>query len=244
MKKLNIIYGASTLVSMEKSDFLNNKIIEFDTVFSIADLSAVDKYEIALPKDIYQTEINYSFKDKIKVLDYAIANNEDIRVWTSRYEINSYLLFVYICNYLVNKECNLYVVFSDEYDENCYSPSCMRTNELEELTKLEHKLSSEEISSYSNEWLRIKQEKSDMRILEDKKVKLVSYDYFDDVILNRLKYLGQAKVSRLTASLMANYFLSDTIIVFLINLLIKKTKIRIVEYSKERFFDNVIELNS
>ena len=242
MKKINIIFGASTFVSMRESDFLNNKIIEFDTVFSIADLSRIDKCEITLPKDIYQVEVNYSFKDKIKTLDDAIANNEDIRVWTSHYEINSYLLFHYICNYLVNKECNLYVVFSDEYNEKFYSPSCMRTNELEELAKLEHKVSSEEISSYSNEWLRIKQTNCDMRILDDKKIKLVSFDYFDDIILNTLANLGKTKVSSLTVSIMANYFLSDIVIVFLIKKLIDKNKIKIVEYSKERFFENTIQL--
>ena len=42
-------------------------------------------------------------------------------------------------------------MFSDEFDKECYSPSCMNENELEELSKLEHKLTKEEIKKYSNE---------------------------------------------------------------------------------------------
>ena len=60
-------------------------------------------------------------------------------------------MFLYVCNYFSNIECNLYVLFSDEFDKECYSPSCMNENELEELSKLEHKLTKEEIKKYSNE---------------------------------------------------------------------------------------------
>ncbi|MDD6878999.1 MAG: DUF1835 domain-containing protein, partial [bacterium] len=172
MEKVNIIFGTSTFVTMKESKLLNNNIIEFDTIFSVADLSSLDNYEFTLPKDIYNENINCSFRNEIKKLNEAINNNKEIRIWTSHFDINSYSLFLYLCDYLKTKDCNLYVVFSDEYNENCYSPACMRESELEELIKFEHKLSKDQIRKHSNEWKIIKNNKSDMRILENKNVKL------------------------------------------------------------------------
>lgn len=221
---------------------LNNNIIEFDTIFSVADLSNLDNYELILPKDIYNENIHYSFNNEIKKLNEAINNNKEIRIWTSHFDINSYSLFLYLCDYLKDKDWNLYVVFSDEYNENCYSPACMRENELEELTKLEHKLSKEEIKEYSKEWQIIKNKKSDMRILENKNVKLVSFDYYNEEILNLLKELGEVKIVRLAALFMNNHYLQDLFVSYFIKRLINDGKIKIINYG-ERFFQNVIAIN-
>ena len=208
MIKTNIIFGSSTFVTMRESKLLNNDIIEFDTVFSVADLSKLDNYELTLPKDIYNENINCLLSKEIKKLNEAISNNKDIRVWTSHFDIYSYLLLLYLCDYLENRDCNLYVVFSDEYNENCCSPACMRENELEELAKLEHKLSKKEILEYSKKWKEIKDKKFDMAILENKKVKLVSFDYYNEEILNLLKELGEVKIVRLVGLFMNNYFIT------------------------------------
>ena len=239
MEKVNIIFGSSTFVSMRESKLLNKNIIEFDTVFSVADLSKLDNYEFVLPKDIYHKELTCSFTKEIKRLNEAISKNNDIRIWTSHFDINSYLLFLYLCNYLKNKDCNLYVVYSDEYDKNCDSPACMKANELEELIKLEHKLSKTEILEYSKEWQIIKNKKSDMRILENKKVKFVSFDYYNEEILNLLKELGEVKIVRLAALFMNNHYLQDLVVSYFIERLINDGKIKIINYG-ERFFENVI----
>lgn len=227
MKKVNIIFGTSTFVTMKESKLLNNNIIEFDTVFSVADLSNLDNYELTLPKDIYNENIHYSFNNEIKKLNEDINNNKEIRIWTSHFDVNSYSLFLYLCDYLKDKDCNLYVVYSDEYDENCYSPACMRENELEELTKLEHKLSKEEIKEYSKEWQIIKNKKSDMRILENKKVKLVSFDYYNEEILNLLKELGEIKIVRLVGTFMSNHYLQDLVVSYLVDRLINSGKSKV-----------------
>lgn len=242
MEKVNIIFGASTFVTMKDSKLLNNNIIEFDTVFSIADLSNLDNYELALPKDIYKKNIYYSFNNEIKKLNEAINNNKEIRIWTSHFDINSYSLFLYLCDCLKDKDCNLYVVFSDEYDENCYSPACMRENELEELTKLEHKLSKDQIRKHSNEWQIIKNNKSDMRILENKNVKLVSFDYYNEEILNLLKELGEVKIVRLVGLFMNNHYLQDLVVSYFVDRLINEEKIKVIKYG-ERFFENVVAIN-
>ncbi len=242
MEKVNIIFGASTFVTMKDSKLLNNNIIEFDTVFSVADLSNLDNYELALPKDIYKENIYYSFNNEIKKLNEAINNNKEIRIWTSHFDINSYSLFLYLCDCLKDKDCNLYVVFSDEYDENCYSPACMRENELEELTKLEHKLSKDQIRKHSNEWQIIKNNKSDMRILENKNVKLVSFDYYNEEILNLLKELGEVKIVRLVGLFMNNHYLQDLVVSYFVDRLINEEKIKVIKYG-ERFFENVVAIN-
>ncbi len=242
MEKVNIIFGASTFVTMKDSKLLNNNIIEFDTVFSVADLSNLDNYELALPKDIYKENIYYSFNNEIKKLNEAINNNKEIRIWTSHFDINSYSLFLYLCDCLKDKDCNLYVVFSDEYDENCYSPACMRENELEELTKLEHKLSKDQIRKHSNEWQIIKNNKSDMRILENKNVKLVSFDYYNEEILNLLKKLGEVKIVRLVGLFMNNHYLQDLVVSYFVDRLINEEKIKVIKYG-ERFFENVVAIN-
>lgn len=242
MEKVNIIFGASTFVTMKESKLLNNNIIEFDTVFSVSDLSDVDNYKLTLPKDIYNENINYSFSNEIKRLKESINNDKEIRIWTSLFEINSYLLFLYLCDFLKDKDCNLYVVYSDEYNKNCYSPACMRESELEELIKFEHKLSKEEIRKHSNEWQIIKNNKSDMRILENKKVKLVSFDYYNEEILNLLKELGEVKIVRLVGLFMSNHYLQDLVISYFVDRLINSGKIKVIKHGK-RFFENVIAIN-
>lgn len=243
MNKRNIVYGASTYITMKESKLLNNKIIKFDTPFSYVDLSTVDKYEITLPKEIYHKDIKYSYKEAINNLNEIIKNKENIRIWTSHYEINSYLLLLYLCNYLKDEECNLFVIYTDEYNKDFISPSCLHSFELEKCTSIECQLTKEDIEKYSNEWLRIKNTKSDMRILENKEVKLVSYDYYNDMILEKLKSLGEIRISRLTGILMSKYYLQDLLLVYLINRLIENDKIKITKINEERNFENTIKIN-
>ena len=235
-----IIYGDSAFYSINKSNLNKNNIIKFDTVFSIADLSNIENYEIYLPKKIYLEDVIYSFKPEMNKLDNSIENNHKIRIWCSHKEINSYLLFLFICNYLKNKDCEICVVYSEEYKEECYSPSCMTSEELEKLSELEHSLTNKDIIIFSNEWLKVKEINSEMRIIENGKVKSVSYDYYDKVILEKLKNLGQVKESNLIGSLMADYNIGETIFVYLVNRLIRINKIEIVEKDEDCTLNNII----
>lgn len=237
-----IIYGDSMYHTIKQCDFVrNNKIIKFDKFLSFADLSNMDKNEIKLNKDfcdfIYP-EINHKFdvtqsiEDLNRELDDAIKRNSKIRIWSTHQESESYLTFIYVCNYLFDSNCDIYVMFSDEYDNECYSPACMNEPELKELIKLEHKLSKEEIFDYTIEWKKVVEDNSDMRVIENNKVKSVSLDYYDDIILNRLSELGEVKSVLLTANLMKDYHMSDIFISYLINRLIKTNKIKIIEEGK------------
>lgn len=240
-KITNLINGHSLDLTMNESKILNN-IIEFNSSFSVADLTNIEKNEVILPKEIYRQMYKYNFFEKIEQLDRAINNNEKIRIWTSHFDVDSYLLFLYLCDYLKDKDCNLFVLYSDDYNEYCYSPSCMDCEELENLSKLEHKLTNEEIREFSKIWQYIKSKKGDMRILEDKKIKLVSFDYYNEILLNILKEQGEITICRLTALFMMEHHISEMIVCYLIKRLINQNKIRITKISDERYFLNKVEL--
>lgn len=106
---------------------------------------------------------------------------------------------------------------------------------------MKKKLNTEDIKELSYEWENIINKKADIRLMIDKKIKLVSYDYFDDIIINKLKELGKVKESRLVANLLSEYNLVDLIFVYLINRLINKNIIKVIE-KNERAFDNIIEI--
>lgn len=149
-------------------------------------------------------------------------------------------MFLYVCDYFSNIEYDLYVLFSDEYDKECYSPSCMNEKEFEELSKLEHKLTKEEIKKYSNEWKKVINDNLDMGIIENNKVKSVTFDYYNDIILNKLNELGEVKMVSLVGRLMSDIHLYDTVFTYLIYRLIKEEKIIIISKDK-RYWESVIK---
>lgn len=233
-----IVYGDSLCHTINQCDFIKgSKIIKFDKFLSFADLSNIDKNIIKLSEDFCESiyheiyhkfETEESIEELNKELDEAANTNSKIRIWTTHQEIESYLTLLYVCYYLFNST-NLYVVFSDEYDKEYYTPACMNELELEKLEKMEHKLSKEEILAYALEWKKILNKNSEMRIIEEGKVKCVSFDYYNNVILNRLKELGEVKVVTLSANLMKDYHMYDIFISYLIKRLIKSNEIIIVE---------------
>ena len=178
---VEIVYGDSLYYTIKQCDFIGDKVIKFDKFLSFADLSNIDKNIIKLTedfRDFIYPEINHKFEtietmDKLnKELDYAVKRNSKIRIWSTHQESESYLTFIYVCNYLFNSNCDLYVTFSDEYDKECYSPTCMNEPELKELIRLEHKLSKEEIFEYAIEWKKVVECNSDMRVMENDRVKV------------------------------------------------------------------------
>ena len=62
------------------------------------------------------------------------------------------------------------------------------------------------------------------------------------MILDKLKELGQVKISKLVAMLMKEIYLTDNLYVYIIKRLIKNDKIRIVKINDNIFFNSVIEL--
>lgn len=246
-----VVFGDSLCHEIKISKFSkNNKIIKFDSLFSICDLSNIDidiltlndEYCDLISSEIYYDLSNtYSLKNIISDLEKSVKNNNKIRIWTTHKQIDFYLMFLYVCNYYSNTDVNLYVLFSDEFDNDCFSPSCMNEKELEESSKLEHKLTKEEIKKYSNQWKKLINDNLDMRIIENNKVKSVAFDYYNDIILNKLNELGEVKMVSLVGRLMSDIHLYDTVFTYLIYRLIKEEKI-IITYKDERYWKSIIKV--
>ena len=240
---IEVIFGDSTFFTMSNSSLNLNKIIKFNTLFSIGDVSNINNYKIIVPREIFNKSI-YNFGNEMKAFTNFIKTNQKIRIWTSKKDSDCYILLLYLCNYLKEGYSNLYVVFVDELNDEFLSPAMLREEELENALKYERKLSFEDINNFSNEWEYIKNTKTDMRLMINNKLELVGFDYFDDIILEKLNELGCVKESKLVATLLVKYHIVDSIFVYLIDRLICKNKIKVIEQSESgRKFDNIIEIN-
>lgn len=244
MQKITeIVYGNSIYFTMKNSKLKENKIILFNTIFSIGDLRDIDNFKIYVSNDIIEPMQFYDFTNEIFELNNAVENKHKIRVWCSHQDSDSYILLTYICNYLKDRECDLYVIYSDDYNNDCMTPACFKADELEKTIFYERKLNNENILELSNEWDYIKNNAANIRIMKNNKVKLVNYSYFDDIIIRKLKELGAVKQVTLVGHLLSDYHLIDLIFVYLINRLIENNKIIIVEKDLENNdFKNIISV--
>ena len=81
-----------------------------------------------------------------------------------------------------------------------------------------------------------------MRIIENNEILSIDLNYLDEYIINLLKEKGITTISKLTIEIMSKYHTQDLIIVYFIDKLIQKEKIKIVEKSKERHFLDKIKV--
>ena len=238
---VEIIVGGSAYLSLKSSCFKDNNIIDFPISFSAGDLLEINNYVIRLPKNIYLEEIICDYKDKIIELYNLVDKGYKVRVWTSHYDPDDYLLLLFICSYLKDKVDNIIVLYSDEYKDECYSPSTMTGEELEKLSTHEHILSKEDINKLLKEWNKIVEENSDLKIIKSGKIKSVKYDFFNDEIINILNKKGSASIIDLIYELNVKYHLDDRIIRFLIDRLIDLGKLGITE-KNEKYIKSIVKV--
>ena len=191
-----------------------------------------------MPQEIYSDNIKLDFKDEIVELQKYINDGYNIRIWTSHYDINSYMLLLYICNYIKDKLDNIKVIYSDDYNKKMYSIGCMKREEIEKLLSFEHTLSKDNIIKLSKEWENINKN-SDLRIIEKGKIKAVTYDHYDNGIL-KILHKEQTSIISLAVTLSDKYYLSETIFIYLIKRLIEKNKIKIIKQN-EKYIETIIE---
>ena len=239
---VEIILGGAAFLSLKDSSFKDNNIIDFPISFSTGDLSDLDNYTIKLPKEIYEEDVIINYKDKITELMNLIDNNYKVRVWTSHCDTDDYLLLLFISSYLKDKIDNMIVLYSDDYKRECYSPCTMTSKELDELSTYEHMLSKEDLNILSEEWTRVKNENSDLRILQKGEVISINYDYFNDEIISIVDKKESTSVIDIIYELIVKYHLDDRVFKFLINKLIESGKIKIIE-SNERFIKNIVTIS-
>ena len=242
MEILEVVFGNSCYMTMKNSSLQNIEILLFNLLLNVGDLSKIDENQIVIPKYLCNERNNYSFKKEVAIINKSIKEKKKIRIWTSHYDVYSYLIMLYVCKLVQKNNYELYVIYSDEYSKDYISPSMVDSDNFANLSQIEHKLSDNEINNFANEWIKIVRDNSEMRVLENGKIKSVSINYYDNLILEKLKLLGQVKVAKLVALLMSEVYLADSLYVYLINRLIKNNKIKIVNENNNRFFDNVIDI--
>lgn len=233
---VDILYGASACYSFKKSK-INNLVIEFDTIFSVANLDNIDNYILTYPNELFD---DYNFSKEIETLN-NLTNTHKVRIWCSKKDADSYILLCYMCYYLKDKTNNISVIYSEDYNENYNTPAIIREEEFIDALKHEYKLTIDDINELANSFINIKDIPTDIRIMKDNKISLENYDYYNDIILNIIKD-KELKISNVVGQLLTYYdHLVDIIYCYLIQRMIESGIIKVVEDS-DRFFDNIISL--
>lgn len=242
MKTLEIVFGNSCYLTMMKSKLNVNDILMINILLNVGDISNINNYKINIPKELCLDNKNNNVKEEVAIIIDNIKQKNKIRIWTSKKEVYSYLIMLFVSNIIKEYNYELYVVYSDDYNKKCASPSSLREDELEELSNYEQKLSEKEIEDNAKLWKKLVEENSEFRVLENGKVKSVSIDYYDNIILDNLRIMGKVKMVKLVAKIMREFELQDILFVYFIERLIKKDKIKIYHDNSIRYFENQIEI--
>lgn len=222
IKTLEIVFGDTCSNIMKKSSMNKNTILTFNLRLNVGDISRIDD-------------------NILNIIVNNIDRNNKIRVWTSKKDIYSYLLMLYISNIIEVYNYDFYVTYSDEYNIDYISPRVMNEKELENLEKIEHKLSKNELMNNAKEWRILVKENSELRVIDNGIVKSVSMSYYDEIILETLNELGKVKMINLVATLIGKIYVCDSLIVSLIERLIDENKI-VIEKNSDKYFESIVDL--
>ena len=173
MNKLDVFFGYAAFTPLYKSNSINNDLYAFYEDFTIGNIKDVD-------------------------IPINIDKDKTVRIWSSRNNTQEYLNFLYFCYKLPNR---ISVIFVNEYDEYVYSAGALNYKEIKELLKYEHKLTDEEKDRYKNEWIKLVNENSEIRLFQNDKIISTSYDYLNKYID---KYYDKNNIRRTVATLMGN----------------------------------------
>ena len=222
IKTLEIVFGDTCSNIMKKSSMNKNTILTFNLRLNVGDISRIDD-------------------NILNIIVNNIDRNNKIRVWTSKKDIYSYLLMLYISNIMEIYNYDLYVTYSDEYNIDYISPRVMNEKELENLEKIEHKLSKNELMNNAKEWRILVKENSELRVIDNGIVNSVSISYYDEIILETLNELGKVKMINLVATLIGKIYVCDSLIISLIERLIDENKI-VIEKNSDKYFESIVDL--
>ena len=196
MKNIDVFFGYAAFTPLYKSPLINNDLYGFYENFTTGNIKDID-------------------------IPINIDKDKTVRIWSSRNNTQEYLNFLYFCYMLPNR---ISVIFANEYNKYVNSVGETVPDEIKELLKYEHKLTDEEKDSYKNEWIKLVNENSEMRLFQNGKIISASYDYLNEYID---KFYDKNNIRRTVATLMGNDTennLSSDIYNFLIE---RKTKNKI-----------------
>lgn len=128
--------------------------------------------------NIYLFDKDYTIGD-ISNIKLDIDFNEDIRIWTSKKSVQEYLNFLLFCKYYNG---NISVIFVDRYSSFIRTIGEIDSKEIDNLLKLEKKLSDDEKILFSIEWDTIMKDNSEIRLFSEKNIISVNYKYLNEYI--------------------------------------------------------------
>ncbi len=220
---IEIVDSFSISFLLEKN---GNNNIKFCFPFSldIGKLNKIEEFDRSELKEYLKLDLNYDFKDLFNKLSEYVSKSNKIRVWSSIYDTEEYLLLLFICHHFKDK--NISVIFSNEI-RDANRINCLDKDEIKEIYNKEHILSDLEKEKYNKEWIKIINSNKELRFMNNGVVQSVDINYFDNVILERLNKLGKVEKRKLIMDLISNPIVdkcqyADFILEYLIDNLIKK----------------------
>jgi len=224
----------------EKNKITNYKIICMGLNLAVGDIK---NNHLSFLRALYEDN-TYSYNDSINELLNNLPNSK-IRIWSSKGSDDDYLLLLYLCDLLKDISHNLTVVYTTDYDRHVLSINSLHYKEIEPILKYEKQLTLDDIKKYSNEWKKLVEVNSDLRVLENGIIKNKNYSDYDEIILDKLRKLEPCTLANLVGNLMGNFVINDTgsaIYQHLIDRLISLDKIKVIEKG-ERHFTDIIAIN-
>lgn len=170
---LDVFFGYAAFTSLYKSNLINNDLYGFYEDFTMGSIKDID-------------------------IPINIDKDKTVRIWSSKSNTQEYLNFLYFCYKLPNE---ISVIFVNEYDEYVYSAGALNYKEVKELLKYEHKITTEEKDRYKNEWIKLVNGNSEIRLFKNGKIISTNYDYLNSYID---KYYDENNIRRTVAALMGN----------------------------------------
>lgn len=170
---LDVFFGYAAFTPLYKSNLINNDLYGFYEDFTMGSIKDID-------------------------IPINIDKDKTVRIWSSKSNTQEYLNFLYFCYKLPNE---ISVIFVNEYDEYVYSAGALNYKEVKELLKYEHKITTEEKDRYKNEWIKLANENSKIRLFKNDKIISTNYDYLDEYID---KYYDKNNIRKTVAALMGN----------------------------------------
>lgn len=171
--KLDVFFGYAAFTPLYKSNLINNDLYAFYEDFTIGNIKDVD-------------------------IPINIDKDKTVRIWSSRNNTQEYLNFLYFCYKLPNL---ISVVFVNDYNKYLPTVGATTPKEIKELLKYEHKLTKKEKDKYKNEWIRLTNENSEIRLFDNGKIISTNYDYLNSYID---KYYDKNNIRKTVATLMGN----------------------------------------
>ena len=170
---LDVFFGYAAFTPLYKSPLINNDLYGFYEDFTMGSIKDID-------------------------IPINIDKDKTVRIWSSKSNTQEYLNFLYFCYKLPNE---ISVIFVNEYDEYVYSACALNYKEVKELLKYEHKITKEEKDRYKNEWIKLVNGNSEIRLFKNGKIISTNYDYLNSYID---KYYDENNIRRTVAALMGN----------------------------------------